>query len=93
MSNSSVLPIYTTLSGATTPGQSGLGIDVNEGIYRIPQSSGITEASPSDCFVSYPRHSLEEPYPSADMQSVYSAVPEFWILIDKQRLVFNMTLP
>ena len=25
-----------------------------------------------DCFVSYPEHSLGEPYPCAEMQSVYS---------------------
>ena len=42
-----------TLSGATTPGQSGPGSDGNEGVLSIPQSSK-TGASPSDCLVPYP---------------------------------------
>ena len=48
-----IRPIDRTLSGATRPGQSGPGSDGNEGVLRIPQSSSITEASPSDCLVSY----------------------------------------
>ena len=36
-----------TLSGATTPGQSGPGSNGNEGLLGIPQSSSITGASPS----------------------------------------------
>ena len=36
------------LSGATTPGQSGLGGNGNERVLHIPQSSSIIEASPSD---------------------------------------------
>ena len=36
MSNSSILPIDTTLSGATTLGQSGPGSDGNEGVFHIP---------------------------------------------------------
>ena len=39
---SSIWPIDRTLSGATTPGQSGHGSDGNEGIRDIPQSSSIT---------------------------------------------------
>ena len=42
-----------TLSGATIQGQSWLGSDGNEGVLLIPQSSSITEASPSDYLVSY----------------------------------------
>ena len=45
--------IDRTLSGATTPGQSGHGSDGNEGVLRIPLSSSITGASPSDCLASY----------------------------------------
>ena len=60
---------YTTLSGATIPGQSGLGSDSNERVHHIPQSSSITRSSPSDCFVSYPGHS---------MQTVYSTAPDDW---------------
>ena len=37
---------------------SGPGSDGNEGVLRIPQCSSITGASPSDCLVSYPGHSL-----------------------------------
>ena len=47
------------------------GINGNEGVLYIPQSSR-TGASPSDCLVSCPGHSLEESYLSAEMQSVYS---------------------
>ena len=42
-----------TVSGATTPGQSGPWNDGNEGVLRVPQSSSITGTSPLDCFVSY----------------------------------------
>ena len=64
-----------TLSGATTPAHSGPESDGNEGVLYIPQSSSITEASLSDCLVSYPGYSLEEFYPSAERQLVYSTAP------------------
>ena len=57
---SSIWPMDRTLSGATTPGQSGPGSNDNERVLHILQSSSITEVSPSNCFVSYPGHSLEE---------------------------------
>ena len=38
----------------------------------IPKSPSITGSSPSDCLVSYPGHSLEGSYPSAEVQLVYS---------------------
>ena len=41
--------------GAATPGKSGLGSDGSEGVLCFPQSSRITEASASDCLVSYIR--------------------------------------
>ena len=56
-------PIDRTLLGATTLGQSGPGSDGHEGVLRIPQSSSITGASPSDCLVSYPGHLLESVLP------------------------------
>ena len=56
-------------------GQSGPGDDGDKGVLRIPQSSIITGRLSSDCLVSYPGHSLRESYPSAEMQSVYSAAP------------------
>ena len=67
-----------TLSGATNPDQSGPGSDGNKGGLLIPQSSSINEASPSDCFVSYPGHLLGESYLFAEKQSVYSAAPVDW---------------
>ena len=51
-------PQIGPLSGATILGESGPGIDSNEGVLRIPQSSSITGTSPSNCLVSYPGHSL-----------------------------------
>ena len=56
MLNSSIWPIYKTLSGAITLGQSGPGSDVNEAVLHIPQTSSFTRASPSGDFVSYPGH-------------------------------------
>ena len=53
---SSIQLIDRTLSGATTPGQTRLGIDGNKGLLRIPQISRITGVLPSDCFVTYPSH-------------------------------------
>ena len=62
MLNTSIWPIYRTLSADTTP----------------DQSSSITEASQSDCLESYLWHSLGEYYPSVKMNSVYSADPADW---------------
>ena len=67
-----------TLSDATTFGLSRPGSDDNEGVLHVPQSSSITEASPSDCLVSYQGDSLGKSYPSAEIQSVYSAAPANW---------------
>ena len=61
MQFSSTWSIDRTLSGATTPNQSSNG---NEGVLRIPQNSSITRKSP-----------LRRSYPSADMQSVFTAAP------------------
>ena len=58
MQFSSTWPIDRTISGATTPGQSGPESDGNEGTLHIPQSYSITGTSPSDCLVSYSGHSL-----------------------------------
>ena len=82
MQFSSILPINRTLSGATTPGQSGPRSDDSEGVLRILQSSSITRTSPSDCLVSYPGYSLGGgSYPSAEVQSMYSTVPADWAMI------------
>ena len=70
-----------SLSGATTPGQSGPGSNGNEGVLRIPQSSSITGTSPLDFLVSYQEHSLVGgSYPSAEVQSVYSTAPTDWTI-------------
>ena len=65
---SSNRPIERTLSGATTPSQSGPGSDGNKGVLKIPQSFSINGALPSDYLVSYPGHSFEKSYPSAEKQ-------------------------
>ena len=52
----SIWPVDRTLSGDTTLGQSGPGSNGNEGVLCIPLISGITEASSSDCLVSYSRY-------------------------------------
>ena len=68
-----------TLPDVTTPSRSGSGSDRNEEVLCIPQSSSITGSSPSDCLVSYPGYSLEESYPSAEVQSVYSTALADWV--------------
>ena len=78
MANSSIWPIDQTLSGATTSGQSGPGSDSNEGVFRIPQSSNITGASPSNCLTSYPGHLFGEFYLPAEVQSVYFTATADW---------------
>ena len=73
--NAQFRPIWSidrNLSSATSPRQSWPGSDGNEGVLRIPQSSSITETSPSVRLVSYPGHTFGVSYPSAVKQSVYS---------------------
>ena len=77
-----------TLSGATTLDQSGPRCDGNEGVLCIPQSSSITEASPSDCLVSYPGLLLGESYSSAEKQSVYSTASANWTNIEKMQFIY-----
>ena len=55
-------------------------IDSNEGVLRIPQLSGITGISPSDCLVLYPEHSLKGSYSSAAVPSVYSTTQADWAI-------------
>ena len=49
---------WYALSNVTTLGQSEPGSDGNTEILHIPQSLSISEASLSDCIVSYQGHSL-----------------------------------
>ena len=76
-------PYIGHLSDTTTPGQSGPGINGNEGVLRILQSSSITGASPSDCLVSYPGHSWGWSYPYAEKLSVYSTASANWAKFTK----------
>ena len=77
---SSIWPIDRTLSGATTPGQSGPGNDGNEEVLCIPQNSSITGTSPSESFVSYPGNSLVRSFRPSEMQSVYSTAQVDWAI-------------
>ena len=50
------------------------------GYSAVPRSSNITEASQSNCLVSYSGHSLMGSYPSVEKQSVYSTAPADWAI-------------
>ena len=80
MPNTSIQPIDRTLSGATTPGQSEPGSDGNQELLCITKSSSITGASPPNCLVSYPGHSLRESCPYAEKQLVYSTALADWVI-------------
>ena len=75
---SSFWPIDRILSSASTRGQNEPCNNGNKGVLYIPQSYNITGATPSDCLVSYPGYSLREPYPSAEILSVYSTASVDW---------------
>ena len=63
----------------TTPGKSRPESYGNERLLHIPQNSSVTGASPSDCLVSYPGHTVGlRDYPSAEMQLVCSTAPADW---------------
>ena len=69
-----------TLSGATTPGQSGSGNNSNEGVLRIPQ---ISKSLPLDGLMSYPGHWLGQgSYLAAEIQLVYCTATANWAVID-----------
>ena len=68
-----------TLSDATTPGKNAPESDDNKRVLSILQSSSITGASPADCLVSYPGHSLGESYYSSEKHSVYFAALADWV--------------
>ena len=81
MSNGSIRSVHRTLSSATTPRQTGPGSDGNDGVLHIPQRSSITGASQSDCFMSYPGHTLGESFP--EMQSKYSTASPDWAIAEE----------
>ena len=53
-----IWPIDRTLSGATTPSQSGPGSNGIEEILRIPRRTSFTGTSGSNCLVSLSEHAL-----------------------------------
>ena len=82
MSNSLIWPQDQTLSGATTPTQSGPESQSNEGVLHVPQISSITGVSPPDGVMSYPGHSPSEwgnltPH-SREVRLVYATDPANW---------------
>ena len=77
MSNRSIWPIDGTLTSATSPRQSRPGSNGNERVLRIPQSSSIIGASPSDCHIQDTR-CYGGAYSSAEMPLVYSTAPADW---------------
>ena len=81
--------IDRTLSGTTTPSQNGVGSNGNEGVLHIPQIFE-TGVSPSDCLLSYSRHSSGKSYLSAEMTSVYSAAPADWARNTKMTVIPNV---
>ena len=64
----SIWPIERTLSGATTPGQSGPGSNGNKGVLHITQISKA-RASLSDSLLSYPGHVLHQVFSLDDSSS------------------------
>ena len=85
----SIWLIDRTLSGATTLGQSGPGSDDKEEVLCIPQCSSITGTSPSDCLVTYPRHSLRESYHSVVLQLVWSTALDDQLIFSVDNKLFQ----
>ena len=65
-----------TLSGTTIPDYSGPWSNGNEGVVCIPTRSK-TGASPLDCLMLYPEHTLGE------IQSVYSTPTAKWAVLER----------
>ena len=75
-----IWPRDGTVSGATTPVQSGPRSKGNEEVLCIPQSSKA-RALPSDSLMSHPGNSLGRSYPSIYEQSAYYATSADRVLI------------
>ena len=82
MANSSIWPIDRTLSGVTTPGQSGPGSDGNEGVLCNPKKLKDYWSITIRLFSIITRTLIGEngggSYLSAEMQSVYSTASADW---------------
>ena len=60
---------------------------MNLGAIAIKRYPALPKAQALDCLVSYSRHSLEESYSSAKMQSVYSTAPVDWAILLLNRII------
>ena len=81
MSDSYIRLIHRTLSGASTPGQSGPGGNANEGVFHISKISKSGN-SQSDYLMSYPVYSL-----SVSLPFCIDAVDVFYISISSFKIV------
>ena len=86
---SSILPIDRTLSGSTTPGQSGPRSDSNNEVLRIPKISSISGTSPSDCFMSYQDNGGVLSLCRDAVGVFYSPQPTGWLVIWYQSFLFS----
>ena len=58
-----------------------LGVMAKKVYSAFPKAPTLLE--PHHCLVSYPGHSLEEFYPAAEMQSVYSTSDTRGVIVDR----------
>ena len=63
------------LNKGTEHTKENLGVMIMKECVHVAQNSCITEASASDCLLSYLGPLLEESYSFAEMQSVYCTTP------------------
>ena len=70
-----IWPIDRTLSSTSTPGQVDQGAMAMNGYSIFPKAPTLLKPRHEIVWVSYPGHSLEESYHSAEMQSVSSPIP------------------
>ena len=87
---SSIWPIARTLSGNTTVGLRGPKSDGNEEVLCIPQSSCITETSPSECLLSYPGYLLGCSYPLPHKQCILDPKQRYLKMITFLQILFTI---
>ena len=68
------------LVNSTTPARVNLGDMVIKGYFASPKTPASLMVT-SDCLVSYLGHSFGVSYPSAEIQSVFSAAPANWAIM------------
>ena len=81
MQFSSIWPIDRTLSGATTPGQSGLGVMSVKRYSAFPKAPALLEPHHQIVNVIFRTLNGWRSYPSVEMQSVYSTAPAWAMYI------------